>query len=319
MSTLPTAIALIGPTATGKSDLALMLAERFPLEIVSLDSAQVYREMDIGTAKPDAASRARVPHHLLDLITPEETYSCARFRHDALAAMADIAARGRIPLLVGGTMLYYRALVSGLSTLPEGDREVRAAIDAEAAQRGWPALHAELARHDPATAARLSPHDAQRIQRALELFRLTGVPPSRLIAERPPTPIPYRLLTLALIVRERARLAQRIAQRFHAMLSQGLIAEVETLRQRYRLRADSPSMRCVGYRQVWEMLEGQFPATELAERGIAATRQLAKRQLTWLRSFQEKAAIDHLFDFAEERLPEKMCTPVARFLDAAAP
>lgn len=302
----PAAIALIGPTASGKTDLALAVAARFPVELVSLDSAQVFIGMDIGTAKPDRDTLARIPHHLIDLITPEQRYSAARFREDALRAMADIAGRGRIPLLVGGTMLYFKALVEGLAELPEADPALRAAIDAEAAARGWPALHAELARLDPATATRLAPTDAQRIQRALEVVRLSGRPLGELWERQPATALPFRLLTLALVAPERKLLHERIAARFHAMLDHGLVGEVESLRTRYRLSAELPSMRCVGYRQVWEMLEGRLPPAELAERGIVATRQLAKRQLTWLRGLREGGHVDGEFDLAEAATAAKI-------------
>ena len=291
-TSLPPAIALIGPTASGKTDLALELASRFPVEIVSLDSAQVFIGMDIGTAKPDAATLARFPHHLIDLITPEERYSAARFRADALRVMSEIVARGKIPLLVGGTMLYFKALVEGLAELPAAEPAVRAAIDQEAARRGWPALHAELAQADPVAAARIQPTDSQRIQRALEVLRLTGQPLSAFWQRQRDEALPFRLLTIAIDAPQRQRLHERIAQRFRAMLAAGLIEEVEALRARYRLSAELPSMRCVGYRQVWEMLEGHFPRQALAERGIYATRQFAKRQLTWLRALREAGTID---------------------------
>jgi len=290
--TLPPALALIGPTASGKTDLALALAARFPAEIVSLDSAQVFVGMDIGTAKPDLATLARFPHHLIDLITPEERYSAAQFRADALRVMGEISARGKTPLLVGGTMLYYKALVEGLADLPPADPAMRSAIDAEAAARGWPAMHAELAQGDPETAARLAPNDAQRIQRALEVLRLTGKPLGAFWGNQETVALPYRLLTIALAAPERSILHTRIAQRFHCMLSRGLVDEVAGLRARYRLTAELPSMRCVGYRQVWEMLEGSLPRAELADRGIFATRQFAKRQITWLRALREQGRID---------------------------
>lgn len=292
MNARPPALALIGPTASGKTALALTLAQQFPLEIVSLDSAQVFIDMDIGTAKPDRATLARFPHHLIDLITPEQHYSAARFRADALRVMGEIVARGRVPLLVGGTMLYFKALIGGLAELPAADPELRAAIDAEAAARGWPALHAELARLDPETAARLKPNDAQRIQRALEVIRCSGQPLTALWRAQQAEPFPYRLLTIALGVADRATLHARIAERFHGMLATGLVDEVVALRQRYRLSAALPAMRCVGYRQVWQMLEGALSPKELPARGIYATRQLAKRQLTWLRALRESGAID---------------------------
>jgi len=276
-------ILLMGPTASGKSEAALELARRLPLEIVSVDSAQVYRGMDIGTAKPDADIRSRIPHHLIDLIDPDEAYSAARFRADALAAIAAILARGRVALLVGGTMLYFKALREGLSALPSADPALRARIDARAAQRGWPALHAELARVDPATAARLKTADAQRIQRALEVYELSGRPLSALQGARESSGIADQQ-AFALVPSDRAELHRRIAERFDAMLAAGLIDEVRSLRSRFALRADMPSMRCVGYRQVWQFLEGECDRATLRARGVAATRQLAKRQLTWLRS-----------------------------------
>jgi tRNA dimethylallyltransferase len=307
---LPPAILLVGPTASGKTSLALAAAARFPVEIVSVDSAQVFIDMDIGTAKPDAATRERVPHHLIDVVTPEQRYSAARFRADAIAAMADITARGRVPLLTGGTMLYVKALRAGLADLPEADPALRAQIDAEAAARGWQALHAELARLDPATAARLQPADAQRIQRALEVLRLTGRCLGDFFEAQAEAALPYRLLPLALVPSDRAWLHARIAQRFDEMLAAGLVAEVEELRAKYRLHAELPSMRCVGYRQVWEMLEGTLSAAELRDRGIYATRQLAKRQLTWLRSMDDIEIHDCLDPELEAALPAR----IERFL-----
>ncbi len=290
----PPAILLIGPTASGKTSLAFELAARLPCDIVSVDSAQVFRDMDIGTAKPDAATLARFPHRLIDLITPEQRYSAAAFRADALREMHAIAATGRIPLLVGGTMLYVKALREGLAELPQADAALRARIDAEAAAHGWPALHAELARHDADTAARLKPTDAQRIQRALEVVRLTGRTLGSFFAEQQAGAPPFRLLTLALVPSDRAVLHARIAERFAAMLAAGLVDEVRGLRAKYRLDAGLPSMRCVGYRQAWDMLEGNIPAAELRERGIYATRQFAKRQLTWLRSMEGLTVVDPL-------------------------
>lgn len=280
----PPAILLMGPTASGKSAVALELACRFPVEILSVDSAQVYRGMDIGTAKPGKDDRKRVPHHLIDIIDPTESYSAARFRSDALRLMHTITARGRVPLLVGGTMLYFKALREGLSALPQADEEVRAAIESEALDRGWTALHAELARIDPQTAARLKAGDAQRIQRALEIFRLTGSPMSALLGQREAGPLPFRLVQLALVPSQRGELHRRIEARFGDMLDQGLVEELRSLRTRYTLNPGMPSMRCVGYRQVWQFLDGEIAETELRERGIYATRQLAKRQLTWLRT-----------------------------------
>ncbi len=289
------AYCLLGPTASGKSQLALELAERHPVEIVSVDSAQVYRGMDIGTAKPSAAERARVPHHLIDVVDPTERYSAGRFREDAILAVEGILGRGNVPLLVGGTMLYYRALVRGLDPLPAAQPAVRARLDARAAQLGWPALHAELAGVDPVTAARLSPNDAQRIQRALEVWQLSGKPLSTLQQGAAPA-LPFALRSFALVPEDRAALHRRIAERFEQMLEAGLVDELRALRKRYPLHADLPSMRCVGYRQAWAYLEGAYGLSELRARGIAATRQLAKRQLTWLRSLPgiEPAAALHL-------------------------
>ncbi len=281
-----TAFALLGPTASGKSRLALRLADELPIEIVSVDSGQVYRGMDIGTAKPTRAERLRVPHYLVDLVDPTETYSAGRFRDDAIAAVEGVLARGRIPLLVGGTMLYYRALAHGLDALPAADPTVRAQIVVEAAAKGWPAMHTELARVDPATARRLAPNDSQRIERALEVYRATGRPLSALQTAAC-APLPFALLSFALVPEDRAALHARIAERFDAMLKEGLIEEVRTLRQRYALHPGLPSMRCVGYRQVWAHLDGAYDRATLREKGIAATRQLAKRQLTWLRSLPE--------------------------------
>ena len=294
----PPAIFLMGPTASGKTALGVHLVERLPLEIVSVDSALVYRGMDIGTAKPDAATLARAPHRLLDLRDPTETYSAAAFREDALYAMADITARGRVPLLVGGTMLYFRALLQGLDDLPRADAAIRADIEATATAQGWPALHVELARVDPETAARLAPNDSQRIGRALEIFRLTGRPMSAQLA-REAARLPYDVLQLALIPSDRAVLHRRIAMRFDAMLAEGLIDEVRALRARHALAPALPAMRAVGYRQAWAFLEGELDAAGLREKGIAATRQLAKRQLTWLRSWPGAVNLDCLADDLE--------------------
>ena len=283
------ALGLAGPTASGKTGLALALAEHLPLEIISVDSALVFRGMDIGTAKPTAEERAAVPHHLIDIAEPTESYSAARFATDARRLIGEINARGRLALLVGGTMLYFKALVDGLDTMPPADADVRAQIDARAAAEGWPALHAELARVDPATAARLAPNDAQRIQRALEVWQLTGRPLSAHHGQRTVPGLPLRLV--ALEPDSRAWLHDRIAQRFDAMLAAGFLDEVRALRARGDLHPDMTSMRCVGYRQAWEALDAGLDAGDLAplrERGIAATRQLAKRQLTWLRSMQRE-------------------------------
>jgi len=279
---LPPAILLMGPTACGKTELALGLVERLPLAIVSVDSAQIYRDMDIGSAKPSRETLCRFPHSLIDILSPEERYSAASFHSDALREMAKVCASGRIPLLVGGTMLYFRALIEGLAELPSADTELRLSIEKEAKERGWPAMHAELTRVDPQTALRLSPNDQQRLQRALEVYRLSGQPMSRLLANSQQQPLPYRVLQLSLLPSERPVLHERIAHRFRNMLDKGLVGEVRGLRDRYRLHAELPSMRCVGYRQAWQYLEGELPANELCERGIFATRQLAKRQIAWL-------------------------------------
>jgi len=291
-SLLP-AIFLMGPTASGKTALAVSLVERFPLEIISVDSALVYRGMDIGTAKPDAVTLARAPHHLLDIRDPTEAYSAAAFCDDARRLMADIGARGKVPLLVGGTMLYFRALLNGLDDLPRADAALRNKLEIDAASRGWPALHADLAQLDPVSAARLAPNDSQRICRALEIFQLTGVPMSALL-DKGQTALPYRVLQLALIPSERAVLHQRIAARFDAMLAEGLLDEVNSLRQTFALNSDLPAMRAVGYRQAWTYLDGGMDIHGLREQGIAATRQLAKRQLTWLRSWPDAVELDCL-------------------------
>jgi tRNA dimethylallyltransferase len=277
------AVLVMGPTASGKSQLALALCEQLPCEIVSVDSAQVYRGMDIGTAKPDAATRARVPHHLIDLCDPREAYSAARFCLDARAAVTQIRARGRIPLLTGGTMLYFRSLQQGLSDLPPADASFREALAREAARIGWPALHARLAARDPATAAKLHPNDAQRIQRALEILEASGTPPS---GHAPPAGggLDGPVVKLALNPPQRRVLHERIAERFGQMMREGFLDEVARLRGRGDLAPDLPSMRAVGYRQLWAHLDGTWDLATAVERGIAATRQLAKRQLTWLRA-----------------------------------
>jgi tRNA dimethylallyltransferase len=285
-----TAYALLGPTASGKSKLALELAAQRPIEIVSVDSALVYRGMDIGTAKPSITERAAVAHHLIDIVEPDHSYSTGRWRSDAIRAVMEIFQRKRIPLLVGGTMLYYRALIAGLDSLPQADAAIRAAIDAEAKERGWPALHAELKKVDPRAAQRISPNDAQRIQRALEVWRLTGKPLSALQGAAQSN-LPFQLKGFALLP-EREALHERIARRFDAMLQAGLVNEVKRLRARYRLTAGMPSMRAVGYRQIWQCLENEISELEARERAIAATRQLAKRQLTWLRSLPGLLRLD---------------------------
>lgn len=310
MTTLPQAILLMGPTASGKTAIAMALAQHFPVELISVDSAQVFRDMNIGTAKPDATTLREFPHHLIDLISPEEAYSAARFRHDALEAMADITARGKIPLLVGGTMLYFKALLEGLAELPKACPETRADIDAQANSLGWPAVHAELAMVDPVTAARLHPTDAQRVQRALEIYRLSGRPMSALLDEGQKQAPAYDYLSLGLLPSDRSVLHTRIAERFDAMLAAGLENEVSALRKNYQLTPDLPSMRCVGYRQVWEAQDGTSPRSEMRDRGIYATRQLAKRQITWIGNTLKPEIFDclspGLLQEVEQRLAESL-------------
>lgn len=280
----PWAILLMGPTASGKTELAVELARRLPCDIISVDSAMVYRGLDIGTAKPGPAILAEAPHRLVDILDPVDAYSTARFRADALAAMAEIAGQGRIPLLVGGTMLYFRALQQGLAWLPSADPEIRRALLDEAETLGWPAMHTRLASLDPVTAAQIHPHDPQRIQRALEVHVLTGRPMSELIrAAGAPAQLPYRLLKLIRAPLERSLLHARIERRFRAMVEQGLVDEVTGLLERGDLTEDLPSMRCVGYRQVLKYLRGEYKWDEMLHCGIVSSRQLAKRQLTWLR------------------------------------
>ena len=302
----PLAVCLAGPTASGKSAAALALAAELPLEIISVDSAQVYRGMDIGTAKPSAAERARVPHHLIDILEPTQAYSAARFVADAHGLIAEIRARGHLPLLVGGTMLYFKALFDGLDDMPPANAAVRTVLEQEAAEKGWPALHAELAVVDPVTAARLAPADSQRIQRALEVYRISGLPLShfhsthgatKTIANNTDSTRASALISLEPL--DRSWLHARIAQRFDAMLEQGFVDEVRRLRARGDLHADLPSMRCVGYRQVWEALDAQqalgltgaLPLADVRELGNIATRQLAKRQITWLRSMPQRHVV----------------------------
>jgi tRNA dimethylallyltransferase len=285
-----TAYALLGPTASGKSALAARLAQKHPIEIVSVDSAQVYRGMDIGTAKPAAAERSRVPHHLIDVVDPDQPYSAGQFRADAIRIVLDILGRGKVPLLVGGTMLYYRSLVAGLDELPQASLETRREINAEAEQRGWPALHAELAKVDPEAGQRIMPNDSQRIQRALEVFRLTGSPLSALQGKSDAR-LPFELKGYCLIP-ARMHLHQSIERRFDAMLRAGLVEEVRGLKSRFRLSADLPSMRAVGYRQVWSFLEGEISETAMRKAAVVATRQLAKRQMTWLRGFPALLRLD---------------------------
>ncbi|MCW8829843.1 MAG: tRNA (adenosine(37)-N6)-dimethylallyltransferase MiaA [Gammaproteobacteria bacterium] len=304
---LPPAIMLMGPTASGKTDLAVELVRRLPVEIISVDSAMVFRGMDIGTAKPEAEILAEAPHRLIDILDPAEAYSAARFREDALQQMAQITASGRIPLLVGGTMLYYRALQQGLASLPEADPLVRARLGAEAQERGWQALHERLAEVDPISAQRIHPNDPQRLQRALEVYELSGRPLSELWQLQQAGGVPYRLVKMVVAPDDRAELHRRIALRFERMLQQGLVEEVEALYQRGDLGPQLPSIRCVGYRQVWQYLAGELSREAMSEKGIVATRQLAKRQFTWLRSEQDL----QWFATFDDRLVEK----VLKFLD----
>jgi tRNA dimethylallyltransferase len=290
-------IALAGPTASGKTAAALAIAQQHAVEIISVDSALVYRGMDIGSAKPTAAEQACVAHHLIDIRDPLNAYSAAEFVHDANALIVDITARGRLPLLVGGTMLYFKALREGLDDMPKADAALRLEISLQAATKGWPALHAELARVDPITAQRLQPKDSQRISRALEVFRLTGLPMAhfhqKTTTERSATGIQKQAdcILISLEPNDRSWLHARIAQRFDAMLAAGFIDEVKALRARTDLHADLPAMRCVGYRQAWEVLAGTSPMAELRDKGVFATRQLAKRQITWLRSMPERRIV----------------------------
>lgn len=284
------AVCLLGPTASGKTDLALALAAEFPAEIISVDSAQVYRGLNIGSAKPDAEMLAQVPHHLIDIRDPADPYSAAGFREDAIRLIGEIRARGRIPLLVGGTMLYFRVLRDGIAELPDRDPRVRAQIEALAARDGWPAVHARLAAVDPETARRLHPNDPQRVQRALEVFELTGRPMSELHRESG-TSCPWQLLHLGIAIHDRAVLHQRIEQRLRAMLEAGFVEEVRQLRARPDLEPSLPAIRAVGYRQIWEYLGGDYDAAEMLERACAATRQLAKRQLTWMRGWPDLVSV----------------------------
>jgi tRNA dimethylallyltransferase len=304
------AVFLLGPTASGKTAVALALAKRFPVEIVSVDSAQVYRGMDVGTAKPGAEERARVPHHLIDIIEPTEAYSAGRFRADALRIGDEIHARGAVAVFAGGTMLYFRALTSGLAELPAAQPAIRAGIEERARRLGWPALHGELGKVDPVAAARIEPTDAQRIQRALEVYQHSGKSLSAFHAEDRAAPA-FDALAIALEPSERGVLHERIALRFREMLARGLVEELEGLRARHDLDAHMPAMRAVGYRQAWEVLEGRAPRETLEERGIAATRQLAKRQLTWLRSMP---GLDRL-DCLRPDLAGAVAERAARFLE----
>ncbi|HEY0296165.1 MAG TPA: tRNA (adenosine(37)-N6)-dimethylallyltransferase MiaA [Bordetella sp.] len=324
-STLPV-ICLAGPTAAGKSAACLALAQRWPLEIINVDSATLYRGMDIGTAKPDAAERALAPQHLLDIRDPAESYSAAQFREDALRLIAEIRARGRLPLLAGGTMLYYKALRDGLDDLPQADPALRAELEAEAARHGWPHLHARLAALDPATAARLSPNDSQRIQRALEICLLSGKPMSELLSGTTPSAAASapglqrkagaadtpHYLTISLEPADRLALHARIARRFDAMLAAGFLDEVRALRARGDLHPGLPAIRCVGYRQLWAHLDGETTLEAAREQGIAATRQLAKRQITWLRAQPDRIRIDCMAADAVAQAVDAAATSLSR-------
>lgn len=288
----PPAIFLMGPTASGKTALALELVDKYPCEIISVDSALVYKGMDIGTAKPDAEMQQRAPHRLIDLIDPAESYSAATFREDALREMADITAAGKVPLLTGGTMMYFKFLRDGAAELPQAVPQVRERLVAEAEEFGWPHMHARLAEVDPESAARLKPMDSQRIERALEVYEISGKTMTQHWAEQKEQPLPYHVVNLAVCPPERKQLHDRIALRFKQMLAEGFIDEVRTLFQRDDLNTSMPSIRAVGYRQAWEYLEGNYSYEEMEERGIIATRQLAKRQITWLRSWPDLHWLD---------------------------
>ena len=292
------AVAIMGPTASGKTAAALAIAREVPAEIISVDSALVYRGMDIGTAKPTAEELASAPHHLIDIIDPTDAYSVAQFRDDTLRLVAEISARGRLPLLVGGTMMYFKGLTDGLDDLPTANAALRARIEEEAAAIGWPGMHDKLRALDPVTAARLAPNDAQRINRALEIIELSGKPMSELLSGREKLELPFEMLSFALEPSDRSVLHKRIAARFDQMLGErddeGIVAEVAKLRARGDLHPALPSMRCVGYRQSWDYLDGKIDRAALRETGIIATRQLAKRQLTWLRAMPDRVVIDCL-------------------------
>lgn len=309
----PPAILLMGPTASGKTAVALELARALPCEIVSVDSALVYKDIAIGTAKPDGATLQAFPHHLIDLIEPHESYSAARFRDDALAAMREITERGRIPLLVGGTMLYFKALTEGLNELPEADPMIRLVIDTMAEEQGWPAVYQKLKELDPDTAARLQPNDVQRVQRALEIYYITGKTMGALLQKPRYVYFPYAPIKIALVPGDRAVLHARIEQRFQQMLDAGLVDEVARVRDEYGLEATMPSMRCVGYRQALQHLNGELTRAELVEHAVAATRQLAKRQLTWLRAMHDVT----LFDCLADDLAARVLEYVRRELEAA--
>ena len=287
----PPAIIIMGPTASGKTALSAKLAQSLACEVISVDSGQVYKEMDIGTAKPDADFLKHTPHHLIDIIEPHESYSAAKFRDDAITHMREITERDKIPLLVGGTMMYFKSLIEGLNDLPEADPTARMLIDTLAEEKGWDGVHAKLMEVDPETAARLNPNDAQRIQRAMEIYYLTGKPMAEWLKKPKYVYFPYTPIRIAIVPSDRSVLHERIATRFDDMLKGGLVEEVARLREEYVLESTMPSMRCVGYRQTWQHLNGNFGLDQLREQGIAATRQLAKRQLTWLRSMSDEGNV----------------------------
>ena len=297
----PPIVCILGPTASGKTDLAVDLVERFPMDIISVDSAMVYRGMDIGTAKPDAAILERAPHRLIDFLDPAGAYSAAQFRSDALREIADIIGQGRIPLLVGGTMMYFKSLLHGLAEMPAADEQTRETLLAEAKEKGWDKMHVKLAKVDPESAQRIHPNDPQRISRALEIYELTGVPLSAWQA-KPTEPLPYTPILIALFPSDRAWLHERIERRFHLMVTQGLVDEVRALYERGDLDESMPSVRAVGYRQVWHYLRGEVDQDQMIERGIIATRQLAKRQMTWLRSMPDL----HTFDCINKELDSEV-------------
>ena len=310
MNNKPKAIFLMGPTASGKTDLAIALRESLPVEVISVDSALIYKGMDIGTAKPSSEELAKAPHRLINILDPAESYSAMNFRADALKEMAEITASGRIPLLVGGTMLYYKALIEGLSPLPSANSEVRAKIEQKAAEFGWGALHQDLMVIDPVSANRINPNDSQRINRALEVFYITGKTMTELTAQQGES-LPYDVLQFAIAPKDRAVLHQRIEQRFHKMIALGFEQEVRKLFERGDLNIDLPSIRCVGYRQMWEYLQGDISFDEAIFKGICATRQLAKRQITWLRGWQSE--ITWLDSLQPERAQEVVLEKWAKF------
>jgi len=301
-SKLPKAIFLMGPTAAGKTALAMDLYDKLPCELISVDSALIYKGMDVGTAKPTAAELEKYPHHLVDIIDPSESYSAAQFREDVLPLMQDIVARGKIPVLVGGTMMYFNALTKGMAQLPQADESIRAEITKMADQEGWPAVHQQLQEVDPESAQRLAPNDSQRIQRALEVFRISGKTLTKHWEEQEQQKLPFDVLNLAIMPKERKTLHQRIEQRFSLMLEQGFIEEVQALYDRGDLNLEMPSMRCVGYRQAWMYINGEIDHKTMIEKGVVATRRLAKRQITWLRSWQDL----HWFDLESTDLTARV-------------